>query len=266
MIKTTQFELEAQMQDRGYARFLKQIEAARKNEGQSNTAYGRELIKANIDDVVVAIGAFIDTQATVKRKAPASILLNDLNLEAVAYLALKTIVNSLGHDEAKTTATAINIGLAVSNAIKLAELSADKESKGLVKHIETSAKRALGNDNSKEKAVSETLAFFNMQSAWSVEDQLKVGITLVELIAASGLIENITVGSGKSSFNKLVPTDKTMEMVEVMNLCPEFAPVYLPMIVEPKDWDTDGNGGYLTLRQPLVKTRFEGHTEALQGG
>ena len=265
MIKTTQFELEAQMQDRGYARFLKQIEAARKNEGQSNTAYGRELIKANIDDVVVAIGAFIDTQATVKRKAPASILLNDLNLEAVAYLALKTIVNSLGHDEAKTTATAINIGLAVSNAIKLAELSADKESKGLVKHIETSAKRALGNDNSKEKAVSETLAFFNMQSAWSVEGQLKVGITLVELIAASGLIENITVGSGKSSFNKLVPTDKTMEMVEVMNLCPEFAPVYLPMIVEPKDWDTDGNGGYLTLRQPLVKTRFEGHTEALQG-
>lgn len=252
------------MQDRGYARFLKQLEAARKNEGQSNTAYGRELIKANIDDVVVALGAFIDAQATVKRKAPAAILLKGLNLEAVAYLGLKTIVNSLGHDEAKTTATAINIGLAVSNAIKLAELSDDKESKGLVKHIETSAKRALGNDNSKEKAVSETLAFFNMQSAWSVEDQLKVGITLVELIAASGLIENVTVGSGKSSFKKLVPTDKTMEMIEVMNLCPEFAPVYLPMIVEPDDWDADGNGGYLTLRQPLVKTRFEGHTEALQ--
>ena len=49
-----------------------------------------------------------------------------------------------------------------------------------------------------------------------------------------------------------------------MNLCPEFAPVYLPMVSEPQDWDADGNGGYLTLRQPLVKTRFEGHTEALE--
>ena len=123
MTKTTQFELEAQMQDRGYARFLKQLEAARKNEGQSNTAYGRELIKENIDTVVKSLEDFIASQATVKRKAPASILLKDLNLEAVVYLALKTVVNSLGHDEAKTTATAINIGLAVSNAIKLADLN-----------------------------------------------------------------------------------------------------------------------------------------------
>jgi len=264
MTKTTQFELEAQMQDRGYARFLKQLEAARKNEGQSNTAYGRELIKENIDTVVKSLEDFMSSQATVKRKAPASILLKGLSLEAVVYLALKTVVNSLGHDEAKTTATAINIGLAVSNAIKLAELNLEKDKKGLVKHIETNAKKALGNDNNKEKAVAETLAFFNMGSAWDTEDQLKVGVTLVEMIATSGLIEDITVGSGKTKFNKLIPTDKTMEMIEVMNLCPEFAPVYLPMIVEPKDWDVDGNGGYLTLRQPLVKTRFEGHTEALQ--
>ena len=264
MTKTTQFELEAQMQDRGYARFLKQIEAAKTNEGQSNTAYGREVIKANMDTMLENLEGFIKSQETVKRKAPASILLKGLNLEAVVYLALKTIVNSLGHDEAKTTATAINIGLAVSNAVTLASLSKDKEKKGLVKHIEASTKRTLGNDNAKSKAVADTLTFFNMQSAWSTEDQLKVGATLIELAAQAGLIDNVTVGGGKSSFKKLVPTDKTMEMIEVMNLCPEFAPVYLPMVVEPKDWDQEGNGGYLTLRQPLVKTRFEGHTEALQ--
>ena len=264
MTRTTQFELEAQMQDRGYARFLKQLDAARENEGQSNTAHGRELIKANIDSMVVSLEAFIKSQEKVSRKAPASLLLKDLNLEAVVYLALKTIINSLGHDEAKTTATAINIGMAVSNAITMAELGQDKEKKGLVKHIETSANRSLGNDNSKERAVVDTLAFFNMQSAWSVEDQLKVGVTLVNLAAQVALVEDVTVGRGKSSFNKLVPTEATMEMIEVMNLCPEFTPVYLPMITEPKDWDTDGNGGYLTLRQPLVKTRFEGHTKALQ--
>ena len=264
MTRTTQFELEAQMQDRGYARFLKQIEAAKTNEGQSNTAYGREVIKANMDTMLDNLDGFIKSQETVKRKAPASILLKGLNLEAVVYLALKTIVNSLGHDEAKTTATAINIGLAVSNAVTLAALGKDKEKKGLVKHIEASTKRTLGNDNAKSKAVSDTLTFFNMQSNWSTEDQLKVGATLIELAAQAGLIDNVTVGGGKSSFKKLVPTDKTMEMIEVMNLCPEFAPVYLPMVVEPKDWDQEGNGGYLTLRQPLVKTRFEGHTEALQ--
>jgi DNA-directed RNA polymerase len=264
MTKTTQFELEAQMQDRGYARFLKQIEAAKNNEGQSNTAYGREVIKANMDTVLENLEGFIQSQETVRRKAPAAKLLKGLNLEAVVYLALKTIVNSLGHDEAKTTATAINIGLAVSNAVTLAALGKDKETKGLVKHIEASSKRAVGNDNAKSKSVAETLTYFNMQSAWSTEDQLKVGVTLIELAAQAGLIENVTVGGSKTKFNKLVPTDKTMEMIEVMNLCPEFAPIYLPMVVEPKDWDQEGNGGYLTLRQPLVKTRFEGHTEALQ--
>ena len=59
MTRTTQFELEAQMQDRGYARFLKQLDAARENEGQSNTAHGREIIKANIDSMVVSLEAFI---------------------------------------------------------------------------------------------------------------------------------------------------------------------------------------------------------------
>ena len=263
MAQSTQFELEAQMQDRGYARFLKQIEAAQNNEGQSNTAYGREVIKANIDDMVEELVAFIASQAKVSRKAPASVLLKDLNPEAVVYLALKTIVNSLGHDDAKTTATAINIGLSVSNAVAMQELT-DNKHKGLVKHIETSANRSLGNDNAKEKSISESLEFFDIQSPWTVEEQLKVGITLVKLAAKIALIEDVTVGHGKSSFNKLVPTDKTMEMIEVMNLCPEFSPVYLPMVTEPLDWDADGNGGYLTLRQPLIKTRFDGHTEALE--
>ena len=76
---TTQFELEAQMQDRGYARFLKQIEAAKDNEGQSNTAYGREVIKANMDTMLESLEAFIKSQDTVKRKAPASVLLKGLN-------------------------------------------------------------------------------------------------------------------------------------------------------------------------------------------
>ena len=263
MIHRTQFDLEAQMQDRGYARFLKQLESARTSEGQSNTAHGRELIKANIDGMVGSLEEFIKSQELVRRKPQASLLLKELNLEAVVYLALKTIVNSLGHDEAKTTATAINIGMAVSNAITMAELGSDKEKKGLVKHIETSAKRALGNDNSKERVVVDTLAFFNMQSAWTVEDQLKVGVTLIKLATQVGLVEEVLVGRGKSSFHKLVPSEATMEMIEVMNLCPEFSPVYLPMIVEPFEWDVFGNGGYLTLRQPLVKTRFEGHTEAL---
>ena len=264
MTRSTQFELEAQMQDRGYARFLKQIEAAQKNEGQSNTAYGREVIKANIDDMVAELEAFIASQDAVRRKAPSATLLKGLNPEAVVYLTLKTIVNSLGHDDAKTTATAINIGMAVSNAVAMQEL-ANNNSKGLVKHIETSANRTLGNDNAKEKAVSDSLAFFNIESPWTVEEQLKVGITMVKLAAKIALIEDVTAGSGKAKFNKLVPTDKTMEMIDVMNLCPEFAPVYLPMVSEPQDWDADGNGGYLTLRQPLVKTRFEGHTEALEG-
>ena len=264
MTRSTQFELEAQMQDRGYARFLKQIEAAQKNEGQSNTAYGREVIKANIDDMVAELEAFIASQDAVRRKAPSATLLKGLNPEAVVYLALKTIVNSLGHDDAKTTATAINIGMAVSNAVAMQEL-ANNNSKGLVKHIETSANRTLGNDNAKEKAVSDSLAFFNIESPWTVEEQLKVGITMVKLATKIALIEDVTVGSGKAKFNKLVPTDKTMEMIDVMNLCPEFSPVYLPMVSEPQDWDADGNGGYLTLRQPLVKTRFEGHTEALEG-
>jgi DNA-directed RNA polymerase len=264
MTKSTQFELEAQMQDRGYARFLKQMEAAQRNEGQSNTAYGREVIKANIDDMVAELESFIASQDAVRRKAPSATLLKGLNPEAVVYLALKTIVNSLGHDDAKTTATAINIGMAVSNAVAMQDL-ASNNNKGLVKHIETSANRTMGNDNAKEKAVSDNLAFFNIQSPWTVEEQLKVGITMVKLATKIALIEDVTVGSSKAKFNKLVPTDKTMEMIDVMNLCPEFSPVYLPMVYEPQDWDEDGNGGYLTLRQPLVKTRFEGHTEALQG-
>lgn len=261
----TQFELEASMQDRGYARFLSQLEAARDKENQSNTAHGRELIKSNIDDMVKELKEFMASQETVRRKAPASTLLQDYNPEAVVYLALKTIVNSLGHDEAKTTATAINIGRTVSNAATLEDLGEDKENKGLLKHIDVSTRRALGNDIHKAKATEGQLSYFNLESVWTTEEQLKVGVTLVELAKNIGLIQQVLEGKGKTSFHKLVPTEKTMEMIDVLNLCPEFAPVFLPMVKEPQDWDADGNGGYYTLRQPLVKTRFEGHTEALEG-
>jgi len=264
MTRATQFELEIQMQDRGYARFLKQLEAARANESQSNTAHGRELIKSNMTNMVDRLEAFIQSQEKTRRKAQAVILLAPLNLEAVAYLALKAIVNSLGHAEAKVTATAFHIGQSVSNTITMNQLAKDKDKKGLVKHIETSANRTIGNDKAKDKSVTASLKFFEIGSHWSEEERLKVGITLVHMATEAGLVGQELVGVGKDSFYQLVPTASTLEMIEVLNLCPEFMPVFLPMVVEPTDWDEDGNGGYLTLLQPLIKTRFHGHDEALR--
>lgn len=264
-VKRTQFELEAQMQDMGYARFLKQLKAARDNEGESHTAHGRELIKCNMDDMVEAIGAFIKSQEKIRRKSTAALLLAPLNPEAVAYTALKVIINRLGHDKVKKTYVAMLIGRSLSNQITLDGLSKEKDKRGLVKHIQTSANRTIGNDDAKDKSVEDALVFFGISSAWSEEDALKVGATLVQTAVDLGLIDEALVGSGKLSYYELRPTAATVEIMEVMNLCPEFSPFFLPMVVEPAEWNEDGVGGYLTLRVPFVKTRFEGHAEALSG-
>lgn len=259
----TQFELETQMQDRGYARFLRNIENAEAGGNLSHTAHGREVIKASMVDMENALAEFIDAQELIRRKAPAALLLKDLNTEAVVYLALKTIVNTLGVKNSKTTAVAYLIGRSISNAITLELMSKDEDNKGLVKHFDKVAKRTVGNDASKDAAVEDSIVYFVKSQHWTDDEQLKVGATLLQLATKVGLIMEETVGRAKQSYNQIVPTEKTMEMIEVLNLCPEFGPVYLPMVAAPQDWDELGNGGYHTLRTPFVKTRFEGHTEAL---
>tara|TARA_B110000858_G_scaffold198522_1_gene266167 strand:- start:6209 stop:8446 length:2238 start_codon:yes stop_codon:yes gene_type:complete len=250
------------MQDRGYARFLRGIETAEASGNQAHTSHGREIIKANMVEMESALAEFIDAQELVRRKAPASLLLKGLNLEAVVYMALKSIVNILG-GSTKTTSTAYTIGRSISNAITLELMGEDEDNKGLVKHFDKVAKRTTGNDARKDEAVEDSIVYFVKSQHWSDDQQLKVGATLLQLAIKVGLITEKTVGKAKQSYNTVVPTDKTMEMIDVLNLCPEFGAVYLPMVVEPDDWDEFGNGGYHTLRTPFVKTRFDGHTEAL---
>ena len=89
------------------------------------------------------------------------------------------------------------------------------------------------------------------------EERLIIGCKLIEMcILSTGLVEKTLVNDRYF----LSGTEKAQKWVERVNdRCELLSPSFLPMVVQPKPWETVDGGGYLSnsasLRFKLIKTR-----------
>ena len=87
---------------------------------------------------------------------------------------------------------------------------------------------------------------------WSPKERMASGVFLIELIAReTGMIEIVLEG-GKPPRRIVQPTEQCMEWIE--NVKKEqrlMTPTWLPMLVQPRPWDSPLSGGYLDPKLPL---------------
>ncbi len=260
--------LENEMLGMSVTRYRNQLAKAAENNLETATKAGLRLLKGSIDPMAEAIESYyrdVDTQKGPKPIAYKYMML--LEPEVIAFLTAKSILNSITRRRSLTQA-ANQVGQMIEDEARFRFYSREKED-----HYNAVFNRIKVKSSYEYKrtvlvhAMSKTGLGWN---AWSTSDKVQLGKTLIDLFTlATGLVETVMLHKGKHKTQYYVTaTPKTLEWLDIENTrCELLAPMFLPMVVEPRGWTTPFDGGYIGVmagRLKLVKTYNGAYLDELQ--
>jgi DNA-directed RNA polymerase len=270
-----QAELEHDMTMKGIEMFRERAAKSVEGGNEDQTLYGLTLLDHLLEKVTGYLRSSLFEREAGKagRKGLALKHLSQFEdrLEAVAYIGLRLVLANLSSRDTNYAALTVRIGRAIE----------DEELHGAVREEDSKFYRQLKDEAKKQSSYHLKRKVVNMfinrremgkEASWPSKVCAVVGATVVEaIINSTGLIEKHKVSTGPKVADTVVyvvPTQETQDFIRDRNNAAEVTrPFYEPMIVEPADWTTPYNGGYLTRRvQPvrLVKSRQKGYLQSLQ--
>ena len=264
-----QLKLEEEMTQRGAERYLRNAAKAVKAGQEDGTAYGQQIMAARLDTLAQAIDQWKSKTAAGtpgQRNSTAYRKVKDVPSATLAFLTLKNVL--AGVSSLRTLQfVASALGTAVEDELRFAEVR-EKEKKKYDKLVEGASKR--GNYHYKHIYAVREADKFQDWTKWERTERLHVGMKMIDLcIEAVGLVEVIHQKLSKEqSAQVLKALPDTIEWIEKKNgAASMLRPVYEPMVVIPRDWNTPFNGGYLSSNiKPLkmVKTKNRAYLEELK--
>ncbi|CAH2399612.1 DNA-directed RNA polymerase [Mesorhizobium escarrei] len=260
LVPQRQIELEADMAGLGAERFRHKLERDNGNGRGAANGGGRFLVRKAIGPLAEGVTKTVDEGLAGRpgRPAVAVKLLRDMDPDAVAYIAARTILNILiGEARTPLYRLALRVADAVEQEARFeAFAKADSEEYRKVKRWLTTK----GSTAEHQKLV---LTFVMNKNSipwdgWAKSDCTHLGIKLVELFREyTGLIE---IGQVSEQYQVWL-TDKTAEWLDSSaERGAAMSVAFMPTIVPPKDWSSLTEGGYHTdaLQTSLVKAGHGG--------
>lgn len=253
-----QIALEQEMTCIGIDKYRKQVLEAREGGQESNTLYGRHIMKSAVQPLTLAIKTWMKESGSGKpgRYSIAYKLLKDETPEALAYLTLKIVMDSVARKRTLQN-VAVTLGGHIEDEIRLREF--ESQNKALYKTINERVKSKSHYGYKKNVFVNALNAKDIEHTTWTNTEKFQAGCALIDkLVESTGLVEVIMVNQGRNNRPYyVVPTDMTFEWIKRINDRGELmSSVYYPMICPPKPWTDPFNGGYLSdegsLRIKLV--------------
>ncbi|MCM1074035.1 MAG: hypothetical protein NC334_09535, partial [Bacteroides sp.] len=255
-----QIELEKQMTQLSISSYQRELDTAKRNGLFGCTKVSTKLLSRILDDFSKNIEKYLKdyTKGKAVRSTMAAELINRLNnVEVVAYISAKVILNSL-YLKNPVQSVYKAIGQALEDEFKMREFK--DENSHYYKTIQEDLNKRGAKANRKKTITSNV---FNKRldfhlERWSITEKFQTGMVLVHLfIASTGLIEfqdrykkgkHIKTIIPSSEFTKWI--ENTSEKLEVMQ------PFFLPMVCPPKPWTSVFEGGYVSpylKRNKLIK-------------
>lgn len=243
---------------------------ARNEEGgsASNNPYAKAIYKRFVLPLAEIIREDIKTKRAGRRKAH-SVLLEPMDPEAVAYLAVRNTLNTMLNGEAsyameksrgggsvpaRARTVTTTIGKAVYHELLL----------GLFEAASPELFYTLVNDLGRRMSKSERhrMTVFKMQAKengipfpeWGAGGTTQVGSYLLNELENLGLVETyqnaVTTGRADSAVRQTIDirlTDAVLELIDqIKGHVIETTPYYLPCVEAPMDWQTVSDGGFHT--------------------
>jgi DNA-directed RNA polymerase, mitochondrial len=268
-LMSVQIELEEGMTQRGADRYIRDVSKAIQAGREESTAYGSTILAHRIETLAKCIAEWIEVtgQGRAGNNATAYRKVKDANPNLLAFLTLKAVMSGISSTRT-VQFVAVAIGTAIEDELRYAKIR-ESERKQYEKILIGAKKRTSGHYRH-IYAVRQADRLDDGWERWVRTDRLHVGIKLLDLCMQSiGLVEITHQKVDKDQSIKYVRAlPETLEWIEKKNEVTQFLrPVYEPMVVQPKDWTTPFNGGYISSNiKPIkmVKSRNKAYLDELK--
>ncbi len=249
-----QVALEAEMGSLGVANYFRQLE----KQGQVENVVGHALLENSLQPLVDKLKEFAESTkgGKARRLASTSRYLEMIGHKEVAYLALRRIINGISGKE-RLVAMAEAIAKLLEDELNYRAFR--KESPRLMDKIIRNLKETAANGKHKLKVIQAAQVKLAGIDKVTLPEELriKIGIKLIELVCELNLCVLRTHNEGRNkSVVYVEATDSLQVWLAMQNkTCSLLSPVFLPMVVKPKQWTDTTDGGYLETKLSLLKTR-----------
>lgn len=264
-------ERERQMAERGRRRAEAMIRKSEERGEAAETPAGAELVRRAVVPVDAAITAFVDAAYSGRagRKATAAKLLQGVDHEKAAYLAVKVALNG-----AMRRGSLKAVALETANCLEI-ELLGDAfeaQNRPLYKAVERRAKSKGLTPQRIAKAVELASKRFEIDyEVWTYDEKIQLGTKLIELVIehTGGLIKAPHVRLKHNRSGHVVSFGEGFEdWYNAFNKSAALSrPLWLPTLAPPKPWEGVRGGGYETnvIRAPAIISRsFKGQLKLLK--
>lgn len=264
-----QISLEESMTQRGVEKYVRDVAKAMRSGREEGTAYGQAILSHRLEMLSDAIKQWkLETsKGNASRWAVAYNHVKDIDDQTLAFLTLKNVL--AGVSSVRTLQhVGVSIGTAVEDEIRFSAIR-EIERKEYEKLV-TGANKRSSSHYRHVYAVRHAERVNDGWQRWSRSDRLHVGVKLLDICMASvGLVELTHQKVDKDQSIKYVRAlPETLEWIEKKNEVIQYLrPVYEPMVVQPRDWTTPFDGGYISSAvKPLrlVKTKNRAYLDDLR--
>jgi DNA-directed RNA polymerase len=268
-LMSLQISLEEAMTQRGAEKYLRDVTKAVQTGREEATMYGTTILSHRIEVLAEAIDTWkeVSSKGAAARFSATYPKVKDVPSTMLAFLTLKGVLS--GISSLRTLQfVGVTIGTAVEDELRYSKIR-EEERKTYNKIILKAKKRTSGHYRH-IYAVRAADRLEDGWQKWSRTDRLHVGIKLLDLcIQTVGLVELTHQKVDKDQSIKYVKAlPETLDWIEQKNEVAQFLrPVYEPMVVQPKDWTTPFNGGYISSNiKPLklVKSKNKAYLDELR--
>jgi DNA-directed RNA polymerase len=267
-LMSLQVKLEEEMTDRGMEKYLRDVSKAKQATREDGTAYGQAILASKIDTLAEAIRKWIEETSIGRagNRALAFQKVRDMEPGTLAFLTLKNVL--AGVSSVRTLQfVGVTIGTAVEDELRFSKVR--QEERMAYESLVRGAKKRSSYHYKHMYAVRQADRVDTWQR-WTRVERLHVGLKLLDLLMNSIALVEIThqkVDKDQSvKYVRAMP--ETLEWIEKKNSVTSLLrPVYEPMVVQPRDWTSPFDGGYLSSNiKPLklVKTKNRAYLDELK--
>lgn len=271
-----QLALEAEAYTIGEERFRAAMEHKAEVGQGADTRVARPLIADLIPKLVGKLQAFLADQASGKpgKKHAAFKHIRSLNMERVAYIAIRSAMASLLQAEPVLVNVTMNIGKEIEDEARFGRLREVDERNYNNVIVPNILKRSSDHfKRSYARAVEASMredGDITAWDAWTASERNAVGLKLVEFLIELGTIEIAHLNAGNPKLHRQILTltpHVAQWMAERTDFLAGMSPNFAPCVVPPKPWTSITSGGYwgrgrsnprlLKIRSKRVLSRYK---------
>jgi DNA-directed RNA polymerase len=227
---------------------------------------GRKLIQIAMTSMIQALEEFKSPKAGGGgRLVNTRKYLKSVSNEVLAFITVKKLVNCL-YEPIKVQKVAIQLSQLIIDHMEYEEFK--KDSPGYYRMLNDKVFPHSTSYYNKKSIIARARKKANLEHiVWPEEDRLHMGIKLIDMyIESTGLIERVRHPDDDLYY--LHSTEKVRDWVEKQHSrCELLDPLYMPMVIPPKPWNTPFGGGYIsnyaTMKFKLIKSDSKQALEAL---